>query len=82
MADAELKASRATTGLSAPEAAARLKAKGFNELPRVGRRSIARLILEVLREPMLALLLGGGAIYSSWRLKEAIILLAFALCPS
>ena len=47
MTDAELQASRATTGLSAAEA------EGFDELPRAGRRSIVRLIVDVLREPML-----------------------------
>ena len=44
MTDAELQASRATTGLSAAEAAARLKAEGFNELPRAGRRSIGEAL--------------------------------------
>ena len=47
-------------GLTASEAQARLRAEGFNELPRTGRRTIGGLILEVLREPMFALLLGGG----------------------
>ena len=38
-----------------------------------------RIVLEVLREPMLALLLGGGAIYLALGdLKDALILLAFA----
>jgi P-type Ca2+ transporter type 2C len=50
-------------GMSTSGAAARLKAEGFNELPRAGHRPIARLILDVLREPMLLLLLAGGAIY-------------------
>ena len=37
-----------------------------------------RIVLEVLREPMLALLLGGGLVYLALGdLKEAIILLAF-----
>ena len=82
MADAELQASRATTGLSAAEAAARLKAEGFNELPRAGRRSIVRLIVDVLREPMLLLLLAGGGIYFLLGdFGEALLLLAFA-CAS
>ena len=50
-------------GLSAAIAQSRLKAEGFNELPRPDRRTPLRIILEVLREPMLALLLGGGVIY-------------------
>ena len=66
-------------GLTASEALARLKADGFNELPHAGSRSILRLILEVLREPMLLLLLVGGAIYFALGdLREALLLVAFA----
>ena len=66
-------------GLSEADAQARLKAEGYNELPRPDRRTPLRIILEVLREPMLALLLGGGVIYLALGdLKEALILLAFA----
>jgi P-type Ca2+ transporter type 2C len=66
-------------GLTASEALARLKAEGFNELPHAGRRSIARLVLDVLREPMLLLLLAGGAIYVALGdLGEALLLLVFA----
>jgi Ca2+-transporting ATPase len=50
-------------GLSESEAKARQKSEGFNELPRPERRTPLRIIIEVVREPMLALLLGGGAIY-------------------
>jgi len=67
-------------GLSEAEALARLKAEGYNELPQSNRRTPFRIVLEVLREPMLALLLGGGAIYLALGdLKDALILLAFAL---
>lgn len=66
-------------GLSEGDAQVRLKTEGPNELPRPDRRTPLRIILEVLREPMLALLLGGGAIYLLLGdLKEALILLAFA----
>ncbi len=66
-------------GLSEAEARARLKAEGYNELPRADRRTPLRIVAEVLREPMLALLLIGGAVYMVLGdLKEAIILLAFA----
>src|SRR3954449_7435906 len=66
-------------GLSEEDAQTRLKAEGYNELPRPDRRTPLRIILEVLREPMLALLLGGGAIYLALGdLKEALILLVFA----
>ncbi len=67
-------------GLSEQEAAARLKADGPNELARTGRRTPLRIVLEVLREPMLALLLGGGVLYLLLGSpEEALILLAFAL---
>src|SRR3569623_431740 len=66
-------------GLTVSEAQARLKAEGFNELPRTGRRTIIGLVLEVLREPMLLLLLAGGLIYFVFGdLGEAVLLLAFA----
>ena len=66
-------------GLSEAEAAARLRREGANELPQAGRRSIFRIVLEVMREPMFALLLAGGAIYLLLGdLTEAVILLAFA----
>ena len=68
------------SGLSEAEAQRRLKSEGYNELPRQDRRTPLRIVLEVLREPMLALLLGGGIIYLLLGdLKEALILLAFAL---
>jgi P-type Ca2+ transporter type 2C len=66
-------------GLSEADARARLKTEGYNELPRPDRRTPLLIILEVLREPMLALLIGGGMIYLILGdLKEALILLAFA----
>ncbi|WP_294540290.1 cation-translocating P-type ATPase [uncultured Rhodoblastus sp.] len=66
-------------GLSQSEAAARLEEEGFNELPQAERRTPFRIILEVLREPMLALLIGGGVIYLALGdVKEALVLLAFA----
>ena len=69
----------APQGLSAADAAARLDADGPNELPRAGRRSYVKIIGEVLREPMLALLLLGGVAYLLLGdLAEALILLAFA----
>ena len=67
------------TGLTPAEAAARLAAEGFNELPRASRRSPLRIILEVLREPMLALLIAGGVVYLMLgNREEALILLTFA----
>ena len=69
----------ATAGLSASEANARLAADGPNALPHAKRRSSLRIILNVLREPMLALLLAGGVVYLLLGSRaEALILLAFA----
>ncbi|WP_291869142.1 cation-translocating P-type ATPase [Bradyrhizobium sp.] len=66
-------------GLGAADAETRLKTEGYNELPRPDRRTPLRIVLEVVREPMLALLLGGGAVYLALGdLKEAVILLVFA----
>ena len=66
-------------GLSEAASQARLKSEGYNELPRPERRTPLRIVLEVLREPMLALLIGGGLIYLLLGdLKEALILLVFA----
>jgi Ca2+-transporting ATPase len=66
-------------GLTAEAARARLEADGPNELPRARQRSILRIALEVLREPMLALLLaGGGAYLLLGDLGEGLILLGFA----
>ncbi|GAA0318104.1 HAD-IC family P-type ATPase [Sphingomonas oligophenolica] len=66
-------------GLTADAARARLEADGPNELPRAGQRSVLRIAIEVLREPMLALLLAGGVAYLLLGdTTEALILLAFA----
>ncbi|KRB15772.1 ATPase [Mesorhizobium sp. Root695] len=68
----------ALTGLSEAEAQARLVIEGFNELPRSSRRTPLRIAIEVMREPMLALLLGGGCVYLLLGdLQEALILIAF-----
>jgi P-type Ca2+ transporter type 2C len=69
----------ATGGLTELEAQARLKTEGYNEIPRPGRRTPFRIVFEVVREPMMALLLGGGVIYLALGDRtEALILLAFA----
>jgi Ca2+-transporting ATPase len=70
----------ATAGLSEAEAQARLKSDGYNELPRTTRRTPFRIVVEVMREPMLALLAAGGAVYLALGdLQEALILIAFAM---
>ncbi len=69
----------AQAGLSSADTRNRLAADGPNELPRTGKRSLLKIAGEVAREPMLALLLGGGALYLLLgNLTEALILLGFA----
>ena len=66
-------------GLTAAEAAARLAADGYNELPAPDRRGFVRIIWEVVRQPMFALLIGGGIVYLLLGDRtEALLLLAFA----
>jgi P-type Ca2+ transporter type 2C len=66
-------------GLSSARVEAAMAEHGPNELPNAGSRSIFRIIGEVVREPMLALLIVGGLAYLLLgNLPEALILLAFA----
>lgn len=66
-------------GLTGDAAAARLIAEGPNELPAAGSRSLLRVAFDVVREPMLALLLAGGIAYLLLgNLTEALVLLGFA----
>ena len=69
----------ASHGLTPEQAQDRLATEGFNELPHAHRRTPWRIILDVLREPMLALLIAGGVVYLLLgNREEALILLAFA----
>lgn len=66
-------------GLSSAEAAKRLSTDGPNLLPQPDGRTVLRIIGDVLREPMLALLLIGGLVYLMLGdVTEALILLTFA----
>ncbi|HET9108705.1 MAG TPA: cation-translocating P-type ATPase [Steroidobacteraceae bacterium] len=66
-------------GLTAREAAERLRAEGPNALPELERRTALRIIIEVVREPMFALLLGAGVLYLLIGSRgEALVLFAFA----
>jgi Ca2+-transporting ATPase len=68
---------RKLPGLSSAEAAARLAAEGPNEIPSARRHSVLRLAADVVREPMILLLVSCGAIYLALGdLREAMILLA------
>ena len=67
-------------GLSDAEAASRIERYGFNELPSSKPRSIFRIAFEVVREPMLLLLLACGSTYLLLGdVQEAIILLSFVV---
>ena len=48
-------------GLSEREAAERLEADGYNELPSTKRHGVLEIALEVVREPMFLLLVACGA---------------------
>ncbi|HWR25685.1 MAG TPA: cation-translocating P-type ATPase, partial [Methanosarcina sp.] len=55
-----------------------LKKEGYNELPSQKKQSLFSILLDVLKEPMLLLLLAAGLIYMLLgEVKDAVILLAF-----
>lgn len=67
----------AASGLTDQEASARLRSEGANELPSAKPRGLLALTWEVIREPMLLLLVGAGAIYLViGELKDSLVLLA------
>jgi Ca2+-transporting ATPase len=69
----------AIRGLTDAEVLERRSADGFNELPRPDQRTVWKIIIELIRDPMLGLLLGASVIYLVLGdLKDALILLIFA----
>ena len=63
-------------GLTEAEASERLRAEGFNELPTAKSRNVILIVWEVLREPMILLLVGAGVIYLFLgELRDSIVLL-------
>ncbi|MFH0773649.1 MAG: cation-translocating P-type ATPase [bacterium] len=65
-------------GLTYQEAEKRLKEYGYNELPSQKRQSIFTIFFNVLKEPMLLMLLGSGAIYLFLgEPRDALMLLTF-----
>lgn len=65
-------------GLSEQQARERLDLEGYNELPSARKQSILSIALNVLREPMLLLLVGGGVLYFLLGdRQEAVMLLSF-----
>jgi Ca2+-transporting ATPase len=72
--------SPAIAGLTAAEAAARLSAEGYNDLPVSRRRGVAAIALDVVREPIFALLVGASLIYFMLGdLKGALVLIVSVL---
>src|SRR5512137_2280682 len=68
------------TGLTRGTAEEKQKAEGFNELPEAKQRSVLRIILEVVREPMFILLVASGLIYFILGdLTEGIMLMSFVV---
>jgi Ca2+-transporting ATPase len=65
-------------GLSENEAARRIEQEGYNELPSQKQRPFFFILLQVIREPMLILLIGSGLIYLLLgELQDALMLLSF-----
>jgi Ca2+-transporting ATPase len=68
------------TGLTSQEAAQRLAADGPNELPAARKRNLVQQAWDVVREPMLLLLLGAGTV--NFLLSEpldGVILMSFVV---
>ena len=64
-------------GLTQKEAAARLAAECYNELPAARQRGLAAIAFELAREPMFLLLVAASTIYLVFgNLREALVLLA------
>lgn len=69
-----------TIGLASAEAARRLLQDGPNTLPASRPRNTLAIAVEVVREPMFLLLIGGAGIYLLLGdLREALVLLASVL---
>ncbi|MHB8895588.1 MAG: cation-translocating P-type ATPase [Candidatus Geothermincolia bacterium] len=71
---------RSIEGLSEDEVGRKLETEGYNEVPSARKRNILRIALDVVREPMLLLLLAVGGVYLALGdKKQAIVLLAFVV---
>jgi Ca2+-transporting ATPase len=66
------------TGLSTKEVTERLAKEGYNEIPASGKRNFFKIALDIIREPMLILLIISGVIYMLLGdVQEALMLLGF-----
>ncbi len=66
-------------GLSEKDAAALLDEVGYNELPSGKRRSIVRAAFDVVREPMILMLLAAGGIYLLLGDRREAVVLIFSV---
>lgn len=68
------------TGLSEEQAVEALNKYGYNELPSAQKRSILKILFDIIKEPMFMLLIGGGIIYLILGdIQEALLLLFFVI---
>ncbi len=68
----------ALTGITSTEAQEKLKKDGYNELPSSKKRSVFRIALSVIKEPIFLLLVGSGSIYFFLGdITEGLVLLSF-----
>ncbi|NJD52023.1 MAG: cation-translocating P-type ATPase [Candidatus Methanoperedens sp.] len=66
------------TGLSEAEVTKKLKDNGYNEIPSRKKQGILTIFINILKEPMLLLLIGAGIIYLLLgEVNDAIMLLFF-----
>lgn len=71
---------RGLDGVSEIDAAARLRAEGFNELPVSRAGSLLATVLDVLREPMFLMLVAAGLLYLFMgELTDALMLMGFVV---
>jgi Ca2+-transporting ATPase len=71
---------REIEGLSDEEAARKLAQEGYNEVPSAKKRSILKIGLDVIREPMFLLLVAVGGIYLGLGdRKQAAVLMTFVV---
>jgi P-type Ca2+ transporter type 2C len=71
---------RGIQGVSEAEAVQRIKKEGYNELPSQRKKNIFHILWEVVREPMLLLLIGCGSVYLFLgEFQDALMLLTFVV---
>lgn len=67
-------------GLTAEEVRVRQRSDGWNELPAGKRRSLFRMLIEVVREPMFLMLIACGLIYLLLgSIEDALMLMGFVV---